>query len=178
VEDKVGFQTQVRPNEHYIECDNPFDGAIENICEVLRRELKEDSEQKLKYIRRNTSVLSEDLVLVPKPPVISVSFSEWEENRSTIGQRYPQTVEYSIWIDIYYYYQEIKNKRAEKDVRMALWEIGRLLRRNSDFNGLSSKGALIQGGRPILRRRNDKLYEGGLIRLLVPVLDQTRRGVT
>jgi len=178
VEDKVAIGSQIRPNEHYVETDNPFDGAIENICEVLRRELKEDTEQKLKYIRRNTQVTSEDLVLVPKPPVISVSFSDWEENVSTIGQRYPQTVEYSIWIEIYYYYQEIKNKRAEKDVRRALWEIGRLLRRNSDFNGLSSKGAQIHGGRPILRRRNDKLYEGGIIRLLVPVLDQTRRGVT
>lgn len=174
----MAIGSQVRPNEHYVETDNPFDGAIENICEVLRRELKEDSEQKLKYIRRNTEVLDDDVVLIPKPPVITVEFSDWDENISTMGQRHPQTVEYNIWIDIYYYHSEVKNKIRKKEIRRALWEIARLLRRNSDLNGLSSKGALIASGKPIMRRRNDKLYEGGIIRLLVPVLDRTRRGVT
>ena len=170
--------SQMRPNEHFVETDDPFEGAVENICEVLRRELKEDPEQKLKYIRRNTEVLDEDVIVIPKPPVIAVEFSDWDENVSTIGQRYPQTVEYDIGIDIYYYHAEIKNKIRKKEIRKALWEIARMLRRNSDLNGLSAKGALIAGGRVIPRRRNNKLYEGGLIRLQVPVLDKTRRGVT
>lgn len=170
--------SQMRPNEHFVETDDPFEGAVENICEVLRREIKTDPEQKLTMIRRNVEVLNEDVILVPKPPVISVSFSDWSEFVSTIGQRYPQTVEYDIGIDIYYYHAEIKNKISKKEIRKALWEIARMLRRNSDLNGLSAKGALISSGQIVYRRRNDKLYEGGLIRLQVPVLDKTRRGVT
>jgi len=169
---------QVRPNEHIILSDNMFRDVVDNVVEVLRRELKDDPEQNLKHIRRNTEVFDEDVILIPKPPAIAVSFSDWSEGPTTMGQRYPQTVEYEIEINVFYYHAEAKNKIRKHEIRDALWDIARILRRNSDLNGLSSKGALIRGGEIMYRSRGDKLYEGGLIRLGVQTLDQTRRGVT
>jgi hypothetical protein len=59
-----------------------------------------------------------------------------------------------------------------------MWEISRLLRRNSDLNGLSTKGALITSGEIGHRGKSNKFYTGGRIRMEVPVLFQERRGIT
>lgn len=170
--------TQDRPNEHIIQTGNYFSDTVENICEILRREQREDTEQKLKYIRRLTEVQNDDLIIIPKPPCICVAFSDWTEEVHTIGQRYPVTVELAIEVNVFYYHSEVKDKIRKHEIRDALWEISRILRRNSDLNGLSSKGARILNGELIYRARNDKLYEGGLIRMNVPVLIKTRRGTT
>lgn len=172
------MNSQDRPNEFIVKTGNYFSDAVENICEILRREQREDPEQKLKYIRRLTEVLSDDVIIVPKPPCIAVAFSDFTEEVHTIGQRHPITVEVTIEINVFYYHSEVKDKIRKAEIRDALWEIARILRRNSDLNGLSSKGALIRGGELIYRARNDKLYEAGLIRLGVPILIKTRRGVT
>lgn len=174
----MAIGNQIRANEHYIEGDEPFDAIVKNTIEILKRELKEDSGQKLKYLRRNIDVVEDDPMLIPKPPLIAVEWIDWNENITTMGMKYPQTVELNNGVDIYFYHSEVINKIRKKEIRGALWEIARILRRNSNLNGLSSKGALIIGGRFAYRRRNKKLYQGGLIRLQVSLLDQTRRGIT
>jgi len=172
------MHSQDRPNEHIIQTDNYFHDSVENVCELLRREQREDTDQKLKYIRRLTRVENDDLIIIPKPPCICVAFSDWTEEVHTIGQRHPVTVELAIELNVFYYHAEVKDKIRKHEIRDALWEIARILRRNSDLNGLSSKGAIIRSGELIYRARNEKLYEGGLIRLTVPILIKTRRGVT
>jgi len=172
----MALNGNVRPNDNIIYTGNVFSDSVSNTVEILRRELIEDPDQKLKYIRRLTDVLEDDAILIPKPPCITVYFTDWEENFSTIGQRYPQTVEYKINLNVYYYHSEINNKIRDSEIRDALWEISRIIRRNSDLNGLSSKGVFffVSGG-VTYKQRNDKMYQGGIIRLMVPVIDRERR---
>ena len=172
------MNSQDRPNEHIIKTGNYFSDSVQNVCEILRREQRDDPDQKLSYIRRLTEVLDDDVIIVPKPPCIAVAFSDFTEEIHTIGQRHPVTVEVIIELNIFYYHSEVKDKIRKAEIRDAMWEIARILRRNSDLNGLSSKGAVIRGGELIYRPRNDKIYEGALIRLGVPILTKTRRGVT
>lgn len=168
-----------RPNANIILSDNPFADVVDNIVKILKRDLRDeyDSNSNLKYIRRLTDVLDDDVILIPKPPCITVSFMDWEEEITTIGQT-NQSFVYKIMLDIYYYHCEAKNTIRDKEIRDALWEISRVLRRNSDLYGLSSMGALIKGGSVIYKKRNNALYQGGLIRLQVPLKGKERRGTT
>jgi hypothetical protein len=171
------YYTQTRATPHLIETGNYFSDSVENICEILRREQREDTDSKLKYISRLTDVLNDDVIIIPKPPCITVSFGGWEEVIHTIGQK-NVTVEYIVELNIFYYHNEVQNNIRKSEIRDALWEVSRLLRRNSDLNGLSSKGAIIHGGEIVYRARNKSVYEGGLIRMSVPILDKTRTGVS
>jgi len=169
--------TQDRPTAHLIKTGNYFADGVNNIVEILEREQREDTEQKLTYLNGVLKIHDEDILLIPKTPCIAVSFEGFEEIIHTIGKR-QVTVETTLLINTYYYHQEISREIRKKEIRDAMWELARILRRNSDLNGLSSKGAQIPSGEVMSRLRQNGAFSGGLIRMQVPILHQSRRGVS
>jgi len=166
---------QTRVLEHLIDTGNPFHDCVANITEILRRKIREDPNQELKAIRRLMDVYDDDVLLIPKPPAIAVSFADWEEEIHTIGKSPRVTAEYKVGINIFFYHSELTNNIRKSEIRDGLWEISRILRRNSSLNGLSSKGANIVQGEIMFRVRNERLYQGGIIRLAVPILEKITR---
>jgi len=170
--------TNCLPTGHLIKTGNLFSDIVNNFVEIIKREQREDKGQKLKYIRRLHEVYDGDVITVPRTPCIAVSFDSWSEGARTIGQKYPQAMHIEANIVVHYYHQELNNKIKDIEIRDALWEISRILRRNSDLNGLSSKGATIEEGVLAVRVKQNKVYVGGVIHMTVPVLFEERRGVT
>lgn len=170
--------TECLPTEHQIKTGNIFADVVHNIIEILNREQREDKEQKLKYISRLTEIIDEDAIIIPRTPSLAVSFADWSEEARTMGQKYPVSMDVVVGVDLFYYHQEFTPKIKKDEIRDAMWEISRILRRNSDLNGFSTKGAKITRGQVGSRARANKFYVGGMIRMEVPVLFQERRGIT
>lgn len=166
-----------RPTDHLILTGNYFADSVDNYVEILKREIEEDPEQELDLIKRVTEVYDSDVTLIPSTPAIAVSWQGFDEVVRTIGQ-VNVGVTITNYLAVYYYHEEIYDEIKENEIRDALWELGRLLRRNSDVNGLSAEGATIEEGQRMNRMRNDKPYSGGLIQVRVPVQIRTRRGVS
>jgi hypothetical protein len=167
-----------RPTENLILSGNYFKDAVDNIVKILNVEQIDDPDQELTYIRRVLDVHDYDIIKIPRTPAIAVAWQGFEETVRTIGQKHPVGVTIVNLITVYYYHDEIKDDIRKDEIRDALWEIGRILRRNSDLNGLSAEGASLEGGQIMNRIRNDIPYSGGLITMRVPVSIQTRRGVS
>lgn len=167
-----------RPTEHLIQTGNYFKDVVDNIVEILVREQEEDLDQELTYIKRVHDVYDNDIIHIPEVPCIAVSWQGYQRIVKTIGQKYPVREDVINDVIVYYYHEEIKDDIRKDEIRNALWEIDRILRRNSDLNGLSTQGATVEGGQLMNRIRAEHPYSGGLIRLRVPVSIRTRRGVT
>ena len=170
--------TECLPTEHQIKTGNIFHDVVNNVIEILKREQREDKEQKLKYISRVTEIIEEDAIIIPRTPSISVAFSEWQEEARTMGQKFPVSMDVTVTLEIFYYHQELTPNIRKVEIRDALWELSRILRRNSDLNGFSTKGAKIVSGSVGNRGRANAFYAGGRIVMEVPVLFQERRGIT
>ena len=132
--------TQDRPTEFIVKSGNYFRDAVENLVEILNREQKEDPDQKLTYINRLIKVYDTDVILIPETPVIAVAYAGHDEEHTTIGQR-QVTTRLDIKLDVFYYHQEANLELKQEEIRDALWELCRILRRNGNLNGLSSLGA-------------------------------------
>lgn len=167
-----------RPTENLLLSGNYFRDAVDNIVEILKREIDEDLEQELDYIKRVTEVYAHDPILIPATPAIAVVWTSFQELVREIGQRYPVGVTITNFITVFYYHEQIEDEIRKDEIRDALWELARILRRNSDINGLSAEGASIEDGQLMNRVRNDVPYSGGLINMKVPVHIRTRRGVS
>jgi len=167
-----------RPTEHLILSGNSFRDVTDNIVEILKREQEDDPDQELTWIKRVHDVYDSDIIHIPQAPCIAVSWQGYQRTVKTIGQKYPVREDIINDVIIYYYHEEIKDDIKKDEIRDALWEIDRILRRNSDLNGLSAQGAAVEGGQLMNRIRAEHPYSGGLIRLRVPVSIRTRRGVT
>jgi len=166
---------QDRPTQYLIKTGDYFDDAVANIVEIIKRMQVTDPGQYLTWIKRVHEVYPADLLIVPETPCICVDFVDHEEEIHTIGKK-NVTYELQIGIEIYYYHQQINEELREKEIRSALWELGRILRRNSFVNGLSSKGARIVSSEVLNRTRLNGVYAGGRVRYNVPVLIQEQRG--
>lgn len=168
---------QDRPTKYLIKKGNYYRDIVANIVEILRREQRKDPDQRLTDQKRLTEVIEGDPFAVPQPPAIAVSWEEADEIPHTIGKRnvtYESTSRVTVW----YYHEELNENTRKEDIRDNLWEIARLLRRNSDLNGLSPKGAHVEHVEIVNRPRLDKWYAGGKIIFVVPVLMQDRRGIS
>jgi len=169
--------SQTRPTEHLIETGNYFADTVDNLVEILNREQRDDADQALTYLSGVLEIHNEDILLIPSTPCIAISFEGFDEIIHTIGKT-NVTVETTIQINAYYYHQEINQRIRKNEIRDAMWELSRILRRNSDLNGLSSKGAQVSSGEVMSRLRQNGAFSGGLIKMQVPILHQTRRGVS
>ena len=170
--------TNERPTEHLILSGDYFADSVDNIVEIIGREQIEDSEQKLTYIKRVTEIFDYDTSQIATLPAISVSWEGFEEKVRTIGQKRTVGTTITNIIAIWYYHEEVQEEIRAKEIRSALWELDRILRRNSDVNGLSAEGATIEDGQAMQRLRGDTPYSGGLINMRVPVNIRSRRGVS
>lgn len=171
--------TNERPTEHLILSGNYFKDAVDNIVEILQREIDEDDpEQELDWIKRVHDIHDTDILIIPSTPCIAVVWTGFEELVREIGQKYPVGVTITNFITVFYYHDQIDDEIRKDEIRDAMWELARILRRNSDVNGLSAEGASIEDGQIVNRIRNDIPYSGGLINLKVPVHIRTRRGVS
>jgi hypothetical protein len=169
---------QDRPTEHLIKSGNYFKDAVDNIVEIIEREQKDDTDSKLKYIKRVHKVFDHDVFRIPSLPAIAVSWVGWREQVRTIGQRSPVRFTIEVFITIYYYHGELSRNIRKEEIRDALWELARILRRNEDLNGLSSLGATITDGQMMNRMRANEGYAGGQINLVVPISVDDRRGIS
>ena len=167
-----------RPTDNIINTGNIFADSVNNFVEILKREIDEDPEQELDWIKKVTEVYPYDAALIPSTPAIAVSWEAFSQVVRTIGQKHPVGMTITSYIVVYYYHEAIKDEIRKEEIRDALWELNRILTRNSDANGLSAEGATVGDGQVMNRIRNDISYSGGLVNMQVPVHTRTRRGVS
>ena len=168
-----------RPTENLILSGNYFKDTVDNIVEFLKREIdSDDPNQELDWMKRVHDIYGDDVILVPSTPAIAVVWTGFTERVREIGQKYPVGVTLTSSVVVFYYHDQIEDEIRKDEIRDALWELARILRRNSDVNGLSAEGATIEDGQIVNRIRNDIPYSGGLINMSVPVHIRTRRGVS
>jgi len=175
--------SQVRRTENLIASGNIFRDVVDNIAEIFKRYQQgdisdPDDDSELTYISRVTKIYRNDVIQIPETPAISIVWTSFDEKVRAIGHSYPVTIEITSHVAIYYYHDEINVDIRKDEIRDALWEFARLLRRNADLNGLSPKGAVISNGQLMNRMRNAKPYAGGLINVDVPIDVKSRRGVS
>jgi hypothetical protein len=163
---------------YLIKSGNYFKDTVDNIVEILKREQTEDVDSELQYFKRVHDIYDNDVFIIPSPPAIAVAWTGFTEQVRTIGQRNPVHFTIVNKIIIYYYHEELNVNIKREDIRDALWEVARIMRRNSDLNGLSSVGATIISGQLINRVRSNNVYAGGTIEIDVPVLVEDRRGLS
>lgn len=172
--------TQDRPTQYLIKSPegNYYKDVVDNLVEILQRQQRDDPDQHLTDLSGVIEVSPYDIILIPSLPHLAVSWESKNEIVHTMGKE-NVTVEIVNDVSVYYYLSELHERIRKDQIRDALWETERILRRNSDLNGLSSKGASIRDS--VLQNRvraRGKTYAGGRIRLSVPILIRTRRGVS
>lgn len=174
--------SQVRRTEHLKTTGNFFKDSVDNTVEVLRRFQRgdindPDPDMKLTYITKVTDVYDHDVYKIPKTPAIAVSWESYDEKIRSLGMQ-SVTAQIDNKLTIFYYHAELSVNIRKHEIRDALWEIARILRRNADLNGLSSQGTTVGNGQMLNRIRNGIPYAGGQLSLMVPILTKTRRGVS
>jgi len=170
--------TQYRKTQYLINSGNCFRDVVDNIVEILRREQKEDVDSELSLFKRVHEIYDNDVFIIPATPAIAVSWTGFTEKVRTIGQQHPVHFTIENNVTIFYYHEELNVNIRREEIRDAMWEVARVLRRNSDLNGLSSVGATINSGQLVNRVRSNNVYAGGSIELIVPVLIESRRGIS
>lgn len=168
---------QDRNTEYLISTGNYFTDAVENIIAVIRRELEQDSEQQFTYIARVVDIYDHDAAVIPTVPAIAVIFDGWQEKFTTIGKQ-NVTNRMDLLLYIRYYHEILERSTDLKDIEKALWEIARILRRNTDLNGLSPMGMKVLQGEVVVTAKWDNNYTGGVIQVEVPILIQSRRAIS
>ena len=169
--------TQDRPTANLVKTNNYFDDVPLNLCEIIRREQKEDPEQELTLVRRLISVVPSDLLIIPGTPMVTVSFFHHTEEALTIGKT-NVTHELQIDTELHYYHQELNEQLDKREITKAVWELTRIIRRNADLNGLSPKGVKIVSSDVVNRVRVNGTFAGARIVVRAPVLLQSRRATS
>jgi hypothetical protein len=169
--------TQDRPTANLVKTGNYFDDAPANVCEFIKREQKEDPEQELTLVRRLIDAVPNDLLIVPGTPMVTCSYRSHTEDPTTIGKT-NVTHKLQIDLELYYYHQELNEQLDKREITKAVWELCRIIRRNSDLNGLSPMGANIVSSEVANRARVNGTFAGARILVRVPVLLQSRRATS
>lgn len=168
---------QDRPTEHLIKTGDYFTDSCLNLCEVIKREQKEDPEQELTLVKRVIEVVPEDLIIIPGLPLITCSFVGHQEKATTVGKQ-NVTHKLQITVQVHYYHEELNEQLRKSEITQVVWELTRIIRRNSDLNGLSPLGVDIVNSLVMNRQRANGTYAGARLELVVPVILQSRRATS
>lgn len=130
-------------------------------------------------IKKNVSTLGiqdvfDDDLQQGNPNTVVVEFMGHTEKYNTIGKK-NVSFDLRLRFNIFYYYREVDKGIKKSEIRDKTDAICRLIRGNSDLDGITGMGLEINSTRIISRLRSNGLVSGSVIDVIVPIFERYNR---